>query len=107
MSSEEGIRISNELIGSMLDLIAAHDERASGDTIVSVQYLTAVAGYLIGSYPRADSERDELLEHLGALMKHVADDRMQAARKQQGAQVQRRGVEIPTDDPAMGIWRPG
>ena len=106
MSSEEGIRLSNELIVGMLDLIAAHDERASRDQIVSVQYLAAVAGYLIGSHPGPDSERDALLEHLGALMKHVANDRIQAARRQRGAQVQRRGVEVTTDDPAMGIWRP-
>ena len=106
MSSEEGIRLSADLMKGMIDVIAAHDERAQQDQIVSVQYLVAVAGYLIGSYPGPDSEREELLEHLSALMKHVADDRVRTGAQQQSGQGERRGREVPSDDPAMGIWRP-
>ena len=106
MSSEEGIQLSNDLIKGMMDLIAAHDKRAQQDQTISVQYLVAVAGYLAGSYPGPDSEREELLEHLGALMKHVADDCVRAGRQRQSVQAAPRGREIPSDDPAMGTWRP-
>ncbi len=106
MSSEQGIRLSNDLIAGMLELIATHDEQARRDQVVSVQYLVAVAGYLTGSYPGSDGEREELLEHLAGFMKHVANDRAQAGRRQGSAQVQPRGSEVSTDDPAMGIWRP-
>ncbi len=106
MSSEEGIQLSNDLIGGMMELIAAHDERAQQDQTIGVQYLVAVAGYVAGSYPGPDREREELLEHLGALMKQVADDCARAGRQRQSAQVAPRGREIPSDDPAMGTWRP-
>ena len=107
MSSDEGIRLSNDLVKTMIDVIGAHDERAQQDQIVSLQYLVAVAGFMIGHYPGPENEREELLEHLGALMKQVADDSVRTRQQDPSGQIQQpRGKEEPTDDPAMGVWRP-
>ncbi len=107
----DGINLSRELIESLLNTIGEHDADARQDMMVNLQYLCAVAGYLAADYPGPASERDELLEHLNAFMKHVCDDR---AAKQQPAQTQNSattpdiptGQSVQTDDPAVGIWKP-
>ena len=107
----DGINLSRELIDSLLDTIGEHDAEAREDMVVNLQYLSAVAGYLAADYPGPASERDELLEHLHEFMKHVCDQR---AHKQQAQQTQASapatpavpGKSIPTDDPAVGIWKP-
>lgn len=107
----DGINLSRELIDSLLHAIAAHDAEAQQDMMVNLQYLCAVAGYLAADYPGPASERDELLEHMHAFMKHVCDDR---AGRQQPQQKQppaapvatAGGKSVATDDPAVGIWKP-
>jgi hypothetical protein len=106
----DGLKLSRELIDSLLHTIGQHDAEAHEDMLVNLQYLCAVAGYLAADYPGPASERDELLEHLHAFMKHVCDDRAnkqapaQAAPSNPGGTGQ--GTSVPTDDPAVGIWKP-
>ncbi|MGD8927174.1 MAG: hypothetical protein PVG20_09995 [Thioalkalispiraceae bacterium] len=109
----DSISLSQELINSLLQSIAQHDPNAQQDMMVNIQYLVAVAGYLSADYPGPANERDELLDHLHAFMKHVCDDR--ANSKQQPAQQQTAqaatpdlpaGKSVATDDPAVGIWKP-
>ena len=109
--SEGGISLSQDLINNILQSIAQHDESAQQDMMVNVQYLVAIAGYLTADYPGPASERDELLEHLHAFMKHVCDER--ANSQQQPASPQPAaapeapaGSSVETDDPAVGIWKP-
>lgn len=106
----DSIRLSQDLIDNLLRNIAEHDASAQQDMMVSIQHLVAVAGYLAADYPGSASERDELLEHLHAFMKHVCDER--AGSQQQSAPTQAAAADVPagssvvTDDPAVGIWKP-
>jgi hypothetical protein len=105
----DGLNLNRELIEQLLHAIAEHDAQAQEDMLVNLQYLCAVAGYLAADYPGPDSERDELLEHLHALMKHVCDDRAhQQATPQTPSQpaANTSGNSVATDDPAVGIWKP-
>lgn len=107
----DGIQLSRELIDTLLQAIGKHDAKAQEDMLINLQYLCAVAGYLAADYPGPASERDELLEHLNAFMKHVCDDRANSQQAQQApAQAASpsvpAGSSVPTDDPAVGIWKP-
>ncbi len=111
----DGISLSQELISDLLKRIAEHDATAQEDMMVNLQYLVAVAGYLAADYPGPVSERDELMDHLHAFMKHVCEDRTksktpQAANAPDAAADSTAslpaGKSTATDDPAVGIWTP-
>lgn len=107
----DGIQLSRELIDTLLHTIGEHDAEAQQDMLVSIQYLCAVAGYLAADYPGPASERDELLEHLHAFMKHVCDDRAEQQQSPNQAAPApspepAQGKSVPTSDPAVGIWKP-
>lgn len=104
----EGIQLSRELIDGLLQTIGQHDAQAHQDMLINLQYLCAVAGYLAADYPGPASERDELLEHLHAFMKHVCDERANQSPSQsaQTAAPAQAGSSVPTEDPAVGIWKP-
>lgn len=107
----DSLNLNQQLIESVLNLITQHDAQAQQDMMINLQYLAAIAGYLSAGYPGPASEREDLLEHLHAFMKHVCDDRV--AQQQQSAQQQQQaapdipqGRSVATDDPAVGIWKP-
>lgn len=103
----EGIKLSRELIDNLLRVVVEHDPQAQEDMVVSLQYLCAVTGYLAADYPGPTNERDELLEHLHAFMKHVCDDRAKDKQnQQQQSAAPAAGRSVATDDPAVGIWKP-
>lgn len=101
----DGLQLSRDLIDNLLQTIGEHDPEARQDMLVNLQYLCAVAGYLAADYPGPASERDELLEHLHAFMKHVCDDRANKPQPEQTT-APAQGTSVPTDDPAVGIWKP-
>jgi len=105
------IGLSQELITELLSSITKHDAEAKEDMMVNIQYLVAVAGYLAADFPGPDSEREELLDHLAAFMKHVCDDRVQSegapqAAAEPAAAPVPAGKSVATDSPAVGIWKP-
>lgn len=103
----DGISLSQELVSNILQNIAQHDASAQQDMMVNVQYLVAIAGYLSADYPGPASERDEMLEHLHAFMKHVCDERAGSQQPQAAApNAPAAGSSVETDDPAVGIWKP-
>ena len=105
----DGISLSQELVSNILQNIAQHDASAQQDMMVNVQYLVAIAGYLSADYPGPASERDEMLEHLHAFMKHVCDERansQQPSAPSQPTTPDVAGSSVETDDPAVGIWKP-
>ena len=106
----EGIQLSRELIDKLIGIIGQHDADAREDMLVNLQYLCAVAGYLAADYPGPANERDELLEHLYAFMKHVCDDRAEKevapAQSAEPAETSAQGKSVATNDPAVGIWKP-
>jgi hypothetical protein len=108
--ADEGLQLSRELMEDLLNTINKYDPQGAKDMMINIQYLVAVAGYLCADYPGPAAERDELLQQLSAFMKHVCDDRAEQM-EQQRAQPQSapdvpKGKSVPTDDPAVGIWKP-
>jgi len=105
----DDINLSRDLIDKLLHTIGEHDAEARQDMLINLQYLCAVSGYLAADYPGPASERDELLEHLHAFMKHVCDDRANKAAVPQTPSADApaaAGKSTPTEDPAVGIWKP-
>lgn len=108
----DSLNLNQQLVESVLQLLAQHDAQAQQDMMINLQYLAAIVGYLSADYPGPVSERDELLEHLHAFMKHVCDDRANRQQQQKSAAPQQTAPNIPqgksvaTDDPAVGIWKP-
>lgn len=93
------LQLSAKLVGDLQAVVQSHDASAS-DPGVAAQYLCAVVGFLLGQQDMAREQKDEVLEQLGAFMKHVADD-VDRQRQQQP----------PTPPPppaqeAFGIWKP-
>ena len=107
----DSINLSQELISDVLAAIGKHEAEARDDMMINLQYLVAVAGYLSADYPGPAAERDELLEHLHAFMKHVCDDRAKSHQgpsepTQPASPTAVAGKSVATDDPAVGIWKP-
>ncbi len=107
----KGIQLSEAMITKIIDVISEYDAEAKQDRIVVLQYLAAINGYLSADYPGPTAEREELLAHLDQFTRHVCNersqDRQQQNQSQQAAQPDLpKGKSIPTDDPAMGIWKP-
>jgi len=107
----EGIKLTQELMTDLISTIGKHDSEATQDMMVNIQYLAAIAGYLCADYPGPAAEREELLEHLFAFMKHVCNERIAGMEQPQTAEPESppsvpAGKSVPTDDPAVGIWKP-
>ncbi len=106
----EGIQLSEELISNIFQAIAAHDEAVEQDMMLGLQYLAAITGYLSAGFPGDDHEREELLNQLAAFTRHVCDEGVAAAGKQQAQpaaeEAATKGQSVETDDPAVGIWTP-
>ena len=105
----DSINLSQDLINDLMAVIGKYEADASKDMMINIQYLVAVAGYLSADYPGPAPERDELLDHLHAFMKHVCDDRANGKQQkpaQSAAPTAVAGKSVATDDPAVGIWKP-
>jgi len=93
------LQLSAKLVGDLQQIVQAHDASAQ-DPGVSAQYLCAVVGFLLGQQDMARGQKDEVLEQLGAFMKHVADD-VDRQRQQQPPT-----PPSPPAQDAFGIWKP-
>jgi hypothetical protein len=104
----EGLQLTRPMIDGVIKVIADNDANAQQDLMVAIQYLAAIAGYFAADYPGSDAEREELLDYLNGLMRHVCDDKRKQNQQpaQQAAPAGPTGKSVPTDDPAVGIWKP-
>lgn len=106
------ITLSDQLIDDLYAVICRHDESATKNMMVALQYLAAVSGYMLGDFPGSDDEREELVDQLAAFTKNVSGDRVSQQKSQQEAQPEQQpvaavaGKSVATDDPAVGIWKP-
>ena len=73
--SDDGLTLSDELLTSLVGAIQQHDQRATQNMMVILQYLSAVQGYFAADYPGTDSERNDLLDQMAEFAKHVASER--------------------------------
>lgn len=87
----DNIHIDDDLVADVIRRVGQADPEAQKNMLLILQYLVGICGFLAGDYPGPAQERDELLEHLHAFMKHVADDR--AAQREAAA---------ATSEPAQG-----
>lgn len=92
------LQLSAKLVGDIQQLLQEHDP-ASADPGVTSQYLCAVVGFLLGQQDMPAQQKDEVMEQLGAFIKHVADD--VGSQKQQAA-----APPSPPQQEAFGIWKP-
>jgi hypothetical protein len=92
------LQLSAKLVAELQQVIQSHDSSAS-DPGVAAQYLCAVVGFLLGQQDMPSARKTEVLDQLGAFMKHVAEDVEQ--QKQQQAP-----PPAPPAQEAFGIWKP-
>ena len=104
------IQLSSELLNNIFGAVAKHDKAVEEDLMVGLQYLSAVIGYFSAECSGTEADRNELLDQLAVFTKQVADDRAQLTQQQASAspvQVEMaKGKSTPTDNPAVGIWKP-
>ncbi|MBX2839731.1 MAG: hypothetical protein KTR35_22935 [Gammaproteobacteria bacterium] len=91
------LQLSAQLVQQIQDVITKHDESAS-DPGVTSQYLAAIIGFLLGQQAIPEQQKTEIIENLGAFMKHVADD--------VAKQSQQKAPPPPPPQDAFGIWKP-
>jgi len=90
----EPIRLSDDLVTELQNVIVKHDERA-GDPGIAVQYFAAVIGYSLSQQSFPPEQKKELLEQLFAFSNHVLDD------------CESDQPQAPQQQNAVGKWRPG
>ena len=87
------IQLSSQLFQDMQQAVERQQPGADPGTVM--QYLAAVAGYLLGSQQQmTEQQRGEYADELCAFLRHVADD--VAGRSQPAPQQE-----------AFGHWEPG
>lgn len=89
----EELKLTQDLIQDIKDSISKHDPSAA-DSMVSVQYMAASIGFLIGELNMTEEQENEILQQLTAIEKHII------------SQVRPQPMAPPQQD-AFGIWRPG
>ena len=92
------LQLSAKLVGELQQVLTAHDE-AARDPGVASQYLCAVVGFLLGQQDMEQAHKDDVLEQLGAFMKHVAGD-VDRQRRQSAP------PPAPPAQEAFGVWKP-
>jgi len=90
------LKLSGKLVEEIQALLVSHDEHAK-DPGVTSQYLCAIVGFLLGQQDMPADKKTEVIENLGAFIKHVADD--------VGNQSKPPPPPPPPQD-AFGIWKP-
>ena len=88
----EPLKISDDLIADLQNVIVDHDERAK-DGGVAIQYYAAVIGYILAQQNYTTEQKKDFLDQLHAFSHHVFDDFNQQFQ--------------PPAEEVMGKWRPG
>jgi len=86
-----GIQLSSEMISDIKSVITKHDPAADND-LYFMQYLAAVAGYVLAQTDQPGMDKKALLGDLTHFMGQVHDQVEQDMK--------------PAED-AFGIWKPG
>lgn len=87
------LKLSPQLINQLHEFLIQHDAHAE-DPGVASQYLCAVVGCLLGQQNMPESQKQEILEHLFAFTRHVAEDIAEQ-------------MNAPPPQAEVGIWKPG
>jgi hypothetical protein len=90
----EQLQLSQQLIDAIQDALILADSSAR-DPLIAMQYLSAVVGYALGKMEMSSTDKQNALEQLSALARHVMED---VDRQQK--------THAPSGE-AFGVWRPG
>ena len=82
------IQISDELINEIQNIIQKHDSSADNPG-VSIQYLSAIVGYLAAGFPGPLAQKQQILQQLYQFSDHVLSENSQSE-----------------SDEAYGVWKP-
>lgn len=85
------INLSDELLNEIQSILEKYDE-ANQDIGISVQYMAAILGYLVGQFPGGLQKQQEILAHLYQFAEHVLSENQP---RQEAPQEQ-----------AFGVWKP-
>ncbi len=91
-----GISLSPQLFQEIQQAIVRQEPAAAQDTGLVIQYLGAIAGYMLGSQNMPVAQKEEFLGELNGFIEHVMKDTDQKQQQQQ----QSRAAS------AFGIWEP-
>lgn len=70
---KQPMQISTELVNEVQAVIARHDPRAA-DPSVTMQYLAAILGIILGNRPATEEDKNEYLDQLSGFMRFVTED---------------------------------
>jgi len=88
----EPLKISDDLIDELQNVVIKYDERAKDGGIV-IQYYAAIIGFVLAQQSYPLDQKKEFLNHLFAFANHVFEDNSEPSQ--------------PSPEEAMGKWRPG
>jgi hypothetical protein len=91
-----GISLSPQLFQDIQQAIVRQEPAAAQDTGLVIQYLGAVAGYMLGSQNMPTAQKQEFLTELNGFIEHVMQDTDQKHQQQRQSQAAN----------AFGIWEP-
>ncbi len=100
----KSIQLSDDLLARITGVIEEHEPAAQDNASVTAQYLAALIGYMCSEFPGSSNEKEDYLDQLHALARHVLDERTQPPVEAAPATPAGR-IEANPDNPATGIWR--
>ena len=92
----EELKLSKTLIENVMGVLVETDNCAK-DPFIASQYLSAVAGYMVGTSAIPDRDKKEIVDELCSFMHHVYQD----------VSKPRPSAPVAPPGQAFGIWKPG
>lgn len=89
-----GIQLSDDLVNDLKEVALKYDKEANDD-IVFVQYMSAVAAFVLAHQTNPGLDKRSVLQEVGNFMQHVLQQVESDIAPQQ-----------PAED-AFGVWKPG
>lgn len=84
------INLSDELLSDIQNVLEKHDAD-NQEMGISVQYMAAILGYMVGQFPGGLEKQQQILEQLAQLAQHVLSENQ---------------PQQPPGADAFGIWKP-
>lgn len=101
------IQLTPDLLDDLQRVVETHDEQAKENQVVTIQYLAAVVALMTARFPTGKAEKEDILDQLHGLMRHVLSEQADSGEGEGagGGQAVPEGKTEETG-PATGVWRP-
>lgn len=100
------IKLTPDLLEGVQKLVEEHEPEAAGNQVVTVQYLAAIMGLMTAQFPTSTEEKNDILDQLHGLARHVLGEQSKQSQQGGGAAAAPEGWEERTG-PATGVWHAG